>query len=85
MKRIYVNVTDEQHTALKQRAESAGSTVSEEIRRAVAAAVIKPAWERFYTAEEIEKWAAESKKHAEIIAATGGPAAFPHWSENARP
>jgi hypothetical protein len=36
MKRIYVNVTDEQHDLLKARANRLGSTVSEEIRRAVA-------------------------------------------------
>jgi hypothetical protein len=35
MKRIYVNVTEEQHDALKARAKRLGSTVSEEIRRAV--------------------------------------------------
>ncbi len=35
MKRIYVNVTDEQHAGLKEQAKRLGSTVSEEIRRAV--------------------------------------------------
>jgi hypothetical protein len=43
MKRIYVNVTEEQHDALKARAKRLGSTVSEEIRRAVASGLTFPA------------------------------------------
>jgi hypothetical protein len=35
MKRIYVNVTEEQHDALKALGKPYGSTVSETIRRAI--------------------------------------------------
>jgi hypothetical protein len=58
MKRIYVNVTEEQHDALKARAAGFGSTVSDEIRRAVAQAneLWKMAVERGCTPASVKAW-----------------------------
>ena len=58
MKRIYVNVTEEQHDALRARAAGFGSTVSDEIRRAVAQAneLWKTAVERGSTPASAKAW-----------------------------
>jgi len=58
MQRITVSITDEQADKLKAVQRERGISVSFQIRSTLELAV-KPAWERFYTAEEIQKLAAK--------------------------
>jgi hypothetical protein len=70
MKRISVNITDEQHARLEAVQKNIGVPVSLQVRKAL---------DMYFPTSE---WLAENKRAQETSAATGGPAVAPHWTED---